>query len=260
MGRTKLAGIVALTLTLGAAAARGQDWHWPEQAKNLKVLPKDTPADKLRGSMLGFVRGLGVRCAYCHVGEEGRPLSSYDFTSDENPNKDKARAMMKMLAGVQEQLAKIEPSGPERVAMTCSTCHAGRPRPASLEEELLEAFQAGGQGAALERYAELRGKFYGRGGYDFGERALSSVGERLLGKGETEGALAMLRLNSEQFPASTDVWADLAAAYAKTGNAEIAAIYFRKALELDPGNEDALDGLHHLPPPSAPAPAANPTP
>ena len=33
--------------------------------------------------MPGFTRALGVRCSYCHVGEEGESLSTYDFASDD---------------------------------------------------------------------------------------------------------------------------------------------------------------------------------
>ena len=43
--------------------------------------------ERLRPVMMGFTRALGVRCNHCHVGEDGQPLSTFDFVSDENPNK-----------------------------------------------------------------------------------------------------------------------------------------------------------------------------
>src|SRR5262245_18476381 len=72
-----------------AAAGAAQDaWSWPAQMKNAQVFPKDFPATKLEAIMKGFTRSLVVRCVYCHVGEEGKPLSSYDFASDARPNKE----------------------------------------------------------------------------------------------------------------------------------------------------------------------------
>jgi tetratricopeptide (TPR) repeat protein len=60
--------------------SRAQErWSWPEKAKNLQVLPKDMPGSKLGPIMGGFARALGVRCWYCHMGQKGKPLSTYDL-------------------------------------------------------------------------------------------------------------------------------------------------------------------------------------
>jgi tetratricopeptide (TPR) repeat protein len=221
-------------------------WEWPDEPMNLKVLPEDTKAQKLRSTMMGFTRALGVRCSHCHVGEEGKPLSTYDFPSDKNPNKDRAREMLRMLATIQQTLAKIEPSDPVRVNMGCVTCHQGRPRPMTLQESLEQAARSGGIEAAVKRYAELREKNYGRGGYDFGERSLNEYGYDLMKKGDNEGAIAILRLNAEQFPASGNAFDSLAEAYLAAGRKEIAAVYYRKAIELDPENENALEKLGEI--------------
>lgn len=124
-------------LVVCVASAWGQDaWSWPEKPKNLQVLPKDWPGTRLRPVMIGFTQALGVRCSYCHKGEEGEPLSSYDFASDENPNKNRAREMLRMLKDINAHLNNIEPSGDTRVNMWCHTCHRGRARPMTLEEGL----------------------------------------------------------------------------------------------------------------------------
>ena len=86
--------LILLTLALPASAQ--DQWKWPDEPKNLQVLPKDTTGAKLGAVMRGFTRSLGVRCTYCHVGEEGKPLSTYDFASDANPNKDRAREMIRI--------------------------------------------------------------------------------------------------------------------------------------------------------------------
>ena len=196
--------------------------------------------------MTGFTRALGVRCTYCHVGEEGKPLSTYDFPSDQNPNKERAREMYRMLGSINDHLKKIQPSGDKRVNMWCHTCHQGRSRPMTLAEELGEAHRKSGVNGALARYRELRQRYYGRGGYDFGEGSLNTFGYELLEKGDHEGAIAILRLNASEFPQSGNVWDSLAEGYLKAGNKMLAEIYYRKALELDPQNKNALAKLTEL--------------
>lgn len=230
-------------------SAQGARWDWPEEAMNLKVLPAKTQPDRLRAVMRGFTSSLGVRCNYCHVGEEGKPLSTYDFPADTNPNKDRAREMMRMLGSIDGHLKKIQPSAAERVEVRCQTCHQGRPRPTTLEEELLAAYRKDGKKAIVARYAELRERFYGRGGLDFGESSLNNLGYSLLESGnpaDLEAAVAVLQLNAEQFPKSGNAWDSLAEAYAKDGQDEIAEIYYAKSLEVEPRNEHALEALRDL--------------
>ncbi|HUP18418.1 MAG TPA: c-type cytochrome, partial [Gemmatimonadota bacterium] len=138
--RRWIAPLIGLAL-LAPATARSQQWSWPERGENLQVLPEDTPPERLRAIMTGFTRALGVRCTYCHVGEDGQPLSTYDFASDELHHKEVARTMYRMLGVINDTLRTIESSGHTRtrVNMWCHTCHRGRPRPTTLEEELREA-------------------------------------------------------------------------------------------------------------------------
>jgi tetratricopeptide (TPR) repeat protein len=241
---TVVLGVCALAVA-GSATAQ-DDWHWPEKGKNFQVFPKDFPPQKLSAVMKGFTRALGVRCTYCHVGQEGKPLSTYDFVSDQNPNKNRAREMYRMLGDINDHLKKIEPSGDKRVNMWCHTCHQGRSRPATLEEELGEAYRKGGSPAAIARYRELRERFYGKGGYNFGETSLNAFGQELLALKDTDGAIAVWHLNATQFPQSGTVWNSLAEGYMAAGKTTLAEIYFRKALELDPENESALEKLRKL--------------
>jgi tetratricopeptide (TPR) repeat protein len=239
--------LLALTALVVAGSATAQDsWNWPEKGKNFQVFPKDFPAKKLSAVMKGFTRALGVRCTYCHVGQEGKPLSTYDFASDEKPNKTRAREMYRMLGDINDHLKKIEPSGDKRVNMWCQTCHQGRSRPLTLEEELGEAYRKAGVSGAIARYRELRERYYGKGGYNFGEDSLRAFGQELLALRDTEGALAVWHLNATQFPQSGNVWNSLAEGYMAAGKKTLAEIYYRKALELDPENEDALEELRKL--------------
>jgi hypothetical protein len=64
---------------LHAAAQRRFE---PDTLRNIKVLPSTMTPREVVGVMRGFAAALGVRCDYCHVGQEGRPL---DFPSDDRP-------------------------------------------------------------------------------------------------------------------------------------------------------------------------------
>ncbi len=245
--RRSLTVLLAVTALAAAASATAQDdWRWPEKGKNFQVFPKDFPAQKLAAVMKGFTRALGVRCTYCHVGEEGKPLSTYDFASDQNPNKNRAREMYRMLGDINGHLKKIEPSADKRVNMWCHTCHEGRPRPATLEEELGVAYRKSGVSAAIARYRELRERYYGKGGYNFGETSLNAFGQELLDLKDYDGALAVWHLNATQFPQSGNAWDSLAEGYMAAGKKTLAEIYYRKALELDPENTGALEKLRKL--------------
>ncbi len=116
----------------------------------------------------------------------------------------------------------------------------------TLEEELGAAYRRSGIAAVLARYRELRERYYGRGGYDFGERSLNAFGYELLGEGDHEGAIAVFRLNTSQFPQSGNVWDSLAEGYLTAGKNELAEIYYRKAVEVDPQNDNALKKLREL--------------
>src|SRR6188508_365688 len=124
--------VVALLAASLAVAPQVQAQFPPEKLKNLKVFPKDIPVRALIDTMAGFTRALGVRCTFCHVGEEGKPLSTYDFKSDEKHTKEAARVMLGMVAAINgAQLGKLEHRHEPRITVTCATCHRGvsEPRP-----------------------------------------------------------------------------------------------------------------------------------
>lgn len=238
--------LLASTLSVGPLRAQTSEWTWPAKPTNLQVLPKDWPGERLRPVMFGFTRSLGVHCSYCHRGEEGKPLSTYDFASDANPNKNRAREMLRMLTDIGTHLKNIQPSGDQRVNMWCDTCHRGRPRPLRLEDELSEAYRKNGLKLALDHYAELKAKFYGRGAYDFGPRGLNVFGYELLGKSDFSGAIRVFKLNSESFPDSPDLWDGLGEAYVRVGENGLAEQAYSKSLALDPENQAAKDALAKL--------------
>ena len=97
--------------------------------KNLKVLPKDISRADLISTMRLFSQSLGVRCTFCHVGEEGRPLSTFDFASDAKANKDIARDMLRMADRLNTEILPAI-GGLDSPRVTCYTCHRGAREPA----------------------------------------------------------------------------------------------------------------------------------
>ena len=101
--RRSLVAAFGLLVVLGAGAPRIGSAQIPDEFHNLQVLPEEIEKPQLVGIMRGFAMGLGVRCWYCHVGEEGMPFSEFDFESDEKLTKKKARFMLEMTQYLDEE-------------------------------------------------------------------------------------------------------------------------------------------------------------
>src|SRR4051812_49391294 len=86
---------LAVTFVMAQTFAQNEK-HEEEKPENLKVLPKNTSGDDIHKIMRGYSMSLGVRCNYCHVRKTDGDKPHMDFASDDNPEKDIARAMMKM--------------------------------------------------------------------------------------------------------------------------------------------------------------------
>ena len=113
----------------------------PQYFKNIKVLTR-VPADQLRTQMEYFTASLGVQCNFCHV--QGQ------FDSDENPRKDRARKMMKMVDRFNEDPAND-------VTVTCATCHHGRVPPERTPSLAVVMTQVEAEAAAAARAARAGG-------------------------------------------------------------------------------------------------------
>ena len=89
--------------------------------KNIKVLT-GMPQPQLIPAMNFMSASLGVRCTYCHINKDGK----WDFVSDEKPEKNTAREMIKMVLAVNKDTFR------GNTEVSCYTCHRGRTNPASV--------------------------------------------------------------------------------------------------------------------------------
>ena len=99
--------------------------------KNLKILPKNISHDSLDAIMDYFKGSLGVKCSFCHAPDPG--TGKLNFASDDKPEKETARYMMKMTSDINKNFFNFNNSAnPDTIrAVTCYTCHNGNPHPES---------------------------------------------------------------------------------------------------------------------------------
>lgn len=191
--------MLALLLLFMPAAVRAQ-WP-PDTLKNLQLLPKGIAVQDLVPIMAGFTRALGVRCSHCHVGEEGAPLATYDFASDDKKLKLKARVMLRMVRDINDRhLTTLIDRNDPPVRVECLTCHRGTRVPRKIQDEMRIAYEAGGLSELVTRYRALREQFYGRATYDFGSVPLAEVGDEITQRGALADAEAVHELNVTSNP------------------------------------------------------------
>lgn len=87
-----------------------------QRFKNIQIF-KDLPAAQLDPTMAFISGSLGVKCNYCHVNQ---------FDKDDKPQKLAARRMIQMVLDIN----KGNFNGQN--AVTCYTCHRGKPAPVSV--------------------------------------------------------------------------------------------------------------------------------
>ena len=87
-----------------------------QRFKNIQIF-KNLPAAQLDPTMAFISGSLGVRCSYCHVNQ---------FDKDDKPQKIAARRMIQMVLDIN----KGNFNG--QSAVTCYTCHRGKPSPVSV--------------------------------------------------------------------------------------------------------------------------------
>ena len=243
--RIVLSVLAAVFLVAIPEAARAQ---WPiTKLKNIQALPADISVTALVDTMRSFTRALGVRCTYCHVGKEGEPLSTYDFASDERPEKTKAREMLRMVRAINgDHLTKLAARRSPAIGVQCATCHRGVAQPRSIQQVLIMAYDAGGPDSLDHAYRALRRRYYGSAAYDFGEVPLSDVADVLVQRKQLPDAVRTHLLNTEMSPTSFFAFWMAGATQLAAGDTAGAVASLEKSVALNPNNQGALTLLQQI--------------
>ena len=123
-----VAAIFISVMIVGIAATNPPEEH---KYKNLKILPKNTTREQMDQIMGGFKNALGVHCDFCHAKSKDTAQKYPDFASDEKPEKNIARGMMKMTGKINKKYFSYNKNdqGDRIPTVGCMTCHRGNPHP-----------------------------------------------------------------------------------------------------------------------------------
>jgi len=246
--RSFVTGLAFIIVTSDAAAQAPGKWP-PDSLINTKVIPHNTPVIQVVGQMRNFASWLGVRCTYCHVGQEEQPLEAIDFASDTKRTKLVARQMMMMVGEINRRLDTLPGGrGTPAVNATCNTCHRGLSRPVPLSTVVADAAVAVNADSAERAYRALRRRYFGREAYDFGEFTLNSAAFRVATQARKyDDAMQLLALNETLFPYSAQPYVFRGNVLLLKGDSAAAAVAFREALARDTSNVDAKQRLAVVP-------------
>ena len=82
--------------------------------------------------------------------------------------------------------------------------------------------------------------------YALKEEEINTAGYQLLQSGKVKEAIEVFKLNVDAFPTSGNSYDSLGEAYLKDGNKQLAIVNYKKAVELDPSNENAKKVLEEI--------------
>ena len=98
--------------------------------------------------------------------------------------------------------------------------------------------------AAIKQYREL--KETQKDAYDFSEPQLNGLGYRLMQMKRVKDAIEIFKLNVEMFPQGSNTYDSLGEAYMENGDKQLAIQNYKKSLELNPKNDNAVEKLKKL--------------
>jgi predicted Zn-dependent protease len=78
------------------------------------------------------------------------------------------------------------------------------------------------------------------------ENQVNTLGYQLLRLKRVKDAIAVFKQNTVDFPQASNTWDSLAEAYMTDGDKESAIKYYKKSLELNPENSNAVEKLKEL--------------
>ncbi len=149
-----------------------------------------------------------------------------------------ARVMLRMVQAINgshlKELENLGVPGRQRIPVTCTTCHRGVAQPLPLDVLLEQVVDSLGAEAALLRYAQLRGEYYGSSAYDFSRGTLTALAERLIRRQKFGQAVKIMELELATTGEDVRTLMTLGGAQAEAGEREKGLHSLRRALELAP--------------------------
>jgi len=114
----------------------------------------------------------------------------------------------------------------------------------SIADALFKIAEEKGGVAAVAEYRRLRSEDAGK--YDFSEGELDRLGNKMLQAERPGDAIEIFKLNAEMFPESSSAYESLGEAYLSDGQLGMGLVTYKKALALDPENENAAETVRRL--------------
>lgn len=113
-----------------------------------------------------------------------------------------------------------------------------------ISDEMMKTIQEKDVATAVQQYRDLKASQPST--YDFSENELIGLGYQLLHAQKITDAIEVFKLSVEAYPNSYNTYDSLAEAYSNHGDKELAIKNYKKSLELNPANTNAVDQLKKL--------------
>lgn len=114
----------------------------------------------------------------------------------------------------------------------------------SIAHTLSAGIASIGVDAAVKQYREIRAA--DPAAYNFDESQLNTLGYQFFRAKRFKEAIRIFQLNAEVYPRSSNAWDSLGEACLGAGNIAEAIIHYRRSLQLNPSNRNALVVLRKL--------------
>jgi len=114
----------------------------------------------------------------------------------------------------------------------------------SIVEVLEKTIAENGVAAGVAQYRDLKAKQPAT--YEFAEPELNRLGYQLLRSGKPKEAIEIFKLNVEAYPQAYNTYDSLAEAYMTVNERELAIQNYKKSIELNPKNTNAVEVVKKL--------------
>ncbi|MDP4176666.1 MAG: DUF3471 domain-containing protein, partial [Bacteroidota bacterium] len=113
----------------------------------------------------------------------------------------------------------------------------------SLVQIMWKTLEQEGTESAIKKFRDLKVK---KNEYAYSEGEINRLGYNLLSANKVDQAIEIFKLNTEEFPKSSNVYDSYGEALLKKGLKDEAVVNYKKSLELNPGNTNAVEKLKEM--------------